>query len=166
MLYIFVEGPDDEKFISNVYSGKFGIHEFVRYAHMNNEKIISFIKSIKCMPSCDYVFLADADGKQLAEKKNCLLDKYPILTEDKIYVVQYEIESWYYAGLDRETCRKLKMKDYVCCTDTMTKEQFNAKLYRLSERQYIMSKMLDLYSIDLAVNRNSSLSDFNLYFSI
>jgi hypothetical protein len=161
MLYIFVEGPDDEKFISSIYGLKICNPKFIKYSGLQNSKIKDFIRSIECTPMCDYIFLGDADGKEVLEKKSDLLIKYPNLSLDKTYIVQFEIESWYYAGIGEEICHKLKLKHYVYRTDALTKELFYAKLSRPADKKYILAEILKLYSIDLAVHRNYSLERFH-----
>ena len=157
MLYIFVEGPDDERYVNRVISPLVGECEVVKYATLTQGKINNFIRSINCMPSRDYLFLGDADGKNISDKKADLLHKYVSLDANKTYIVEYEIESWYYAGLSETDARKLKMKHYVLQTDTLTKEQFYAKMLNISEKRYIMDSILDSYLFPLAVTRNRSL---------
>jgi hypothetical protein len=74
--------------------------------------------------------------------------------------VQYEIESWYYAGVSEDACKKMKLKHFQNNTDDLTKEDFNNKIRRLSDRKSIMLQMLNEYSLGLAVTRNTSLSVF------
>ncbi len=157
MLYIFAEGPDDERYINQVIAPLIGEYKVVRYATLTLEKVNNFIRSINCIPLSDYLFLGDADGKSISDKKEYLLKQYASLDSDKTYIVEYEIESWYYAGLSELDARKLKMKHYVFQTDTLTKEQFYSKMLRISEKRYIMDSILDSYSLPLAVTRNQSL---------
>lgn len=73
------------------------------------------------------------------------------------------IKSWYYAGTSRDDCCRLKLKSYQEDTSTLTKEQFQSKLSRPSERKYIMSQILMCYSKELAQSRNNSFCCFNTY---
>jgi len=162
MLYIFVEGSDDEAYINRVFKHCFPNMIIIQYAKMKKEKVLSFLRSILSIPDSDYLFLSDSDGLDTSSKKEYLLEIYPDLQQEKMYIVHYEIESWYYAGLPQSESLKLKMKHYQEITDTLTKEQFDSKLSRPSDRLLIKSKILDLYSLELAITRNASL---NLFYS-
>ena len=161
MLYVFVEGPDDERFLTKIYKKCLGNYKFIKYAVLSPEKIKKFIQSINCMPDSDYVFFADADGKTIDEKRDILINRYSNLDKNKVFIVQYEIESWYYAGASEEVCQKLKLKHYISDTNGLTKEHFNAKLPQKTDRKFIMNKILEMYELELAISRNTSLSHFN-----
>lgn len=161
MLHVFMEGPDDERFFTKIYGDCFGCFKPILYSGWTHAKINNFIRSITCMPDSDYIFFGDADGKTIEEKKNILLNRYSNLDSSKVFIVQYEIESWYYAGTSATVCQKLKMKQYVHNTDGLTKEDFNAKLPQKTDRKFIMSQILELYELDLATLRNTSMSHFD-----
>lgn len=160
MLYVFVEGPDDEAYFRETFSRFWDVYKIIRYADMKNEKINNFIKSINCIPDSDYMFFGDSDGMEINDKRQLLMSQFSNLSAEKTIIVQYEIESWYYAGIDEFTYKKLKMKHYVFKTDSLTKEQFYSKLARPSDRKYVMAKILTEYSLDLAITRNNSLNLF------
>ena len=162
MLHVFIEGPDDERFFSKIYGACFGTFRFIQYAGWPPAKINSFIRSMCCMPDSDYIFLGDADGKTIEEKKEILTKRYSNLDINKLFIVQYEIESWYYAGASIQTCQKLKLKQYVYNTDGVTKEQFNNKLPQKTDRKFVMAELLELYELGVATRRNSSLSLFDM----
>lgn len=82
------------------------------------------------------------------------------LSIEKVFVVQFEIESWYYAGASEDDCHKLKLRHFIFCTDNLTKEEFQSKLVRTSDKKYIMDSLLDIYSLQYAVTRNHSLMIF------
>lgn len=127
------------------------------------KKISEYLRSISSMPNSDYLFFGDEDGKGIENRKEALLGLYRNLSCEKLYIVQYEIESWYYPGTSRDDCRRLKLKSYQEDTSTLTKEQFQSKLSRPSERKYIMSQILMCCSKELAQNRNNSFCCFNIY---
>ena len=158
-----MEGPDDKRFFTKIYGDYFGCFNPILYAGWPPAKINNFIYSITCMPDSDYIFFGDADGKTIEEKKNILISRYPNLDSRKVFIVQYEIESWYYAGVSTTVCQKLKMKQDIYNTDNLTKEDFNAKLPQKVDRKFIMSQILELYELNLAISRNTSLSRFNAY---
>ena len=164
MLHVFVEGPDDESFFSKIYGIYFGTFNFVQYAGWPHAKINSFIYTIGCMPDNDYIFFSDADGKPVEERKDILLRRYSNLVSSKLFIVQYEIESWYYAGASETTCQKLKLKQYIYNTDNITKEDFYSRLPQRSDRKFIMAELLELYELGVATSRNTSLSIFDSNF--
>ena len=161
MLYVFVEGTDDEKFFSEIFFKSDA--KIIQYSGEKSEKTNSFIRAIKKMPNADYIFLGDGDGKSIPNKSKYLTNKYNQLERSKLFIVQYEIESWYYAGVREDYCRKLKLKKFEDLTDKISKEKFNSKINKLTDRQYIMGLMLEVYSISLAEERNSSFKIFTDY---
>ncbi len=162
MLYVFVEGPDDYTYFDKVFGGFWESYKIITYSHMKKSKLNDFIRSVSSMPGCDYLFFCDEDGKGIENKKAELLSNYNQLSTDRIFVVQYEIESWYYAGASTEICKKLKLVHYQEDTNSLTKEQFDHKLQRPSDRKYIMVQLLLQYSKDLAKTRNNS---FGIFFN-
>lgn len=158
MLYVFVEGYDDKRLISKFLNDcNTGI---IEYASDKKEKTDNFIKSIKSMPYADYLFFADADGKTIADTKAYIKSIYTYIDIDKIIVVQYEIESWYYAGLNQTNHDRLKFKKYVHDTNSLTKEMFNSKLPKLSDRIFYMQQILNCYCVQEARQRNISINSF------
>lgn len=160
MIYLFVEGPTDEQFFTKIVLPIIGPGRFVRYSHERIQKINDFIHSIDRTPYLDYLFIGDSDGKTTEEKKQILLSRYTNLTPDKIVIVHYEIESWYYAGMSEENCKNIKLSNYEFSTDELTKEKFYMKLSRPSETSYVLGRILALYSLPLAITRNQSLNSF------
>ena len=160
MLYVFLEGPDDERFFSKVMAALLGECHYVLYANMPNSKVNNYIKSIDQTPTSDYIFLVDGDGKSIEDRKSCIMSKYTKLSIEKVFVVQFEIESWYCAGASEDDCHKLKLRHFIFCTDNLTKEEFQSKLVRTSDKKYIMDSLLDIYSLQYAVTRNHSLMIF------
>ncbi len=159
MLYVFVEGHYDESFFSKVFFGNNTL--FVQYAQMKEEKVNSYIKSVKRTPGYDYLFFGDEDGKTIQTAADDLLKKYSELEQSKLFIVQSEIQSWYYAGVSENDCIKLKIKNYQYCTDSITKEKLIEKLTKPEDRQYVLARMLDCFSVSLAEDRNSSFKFFS-----
>lgn len=162
MLYVFVEGNSDECFFSKIFFKNVGV-EFFQYAAEKHNKTNKFIKTIKKVHDWDYLFFGDSDGKSISDKSKILTDRYDELEKDKLFVVQYEIESWYYAGVSEDDCQKLDLERFEHPTDKITKEMLISKMVKPSDRQYIMDKMLDVYSIELAEKRNKSFKIFSDY---
>ena len=166
MLYVFVEGPDDERYFEAVYGDffreRFGGFSTVLYAQEKRKKINGFLSNIPNMPDSEYIFFGDADGKSLEERKSDLIEKYTSLSGDRVYVVQFEIESWYYAGVEEASCKDLGLKHYEFRTDALTKEDLCAKFTSRADRVTLMTEMLNCYSIPLAMDRNHSFRLFHL----
>lgn len=164
MLYVFVEGPDDERYFRKIYGGffqeKFGGFQPVLYAGWTSKKINGFLNTISHTQGWEYIFFGDADGKGLEQRRADLAGKYISLSGERIFIVQYEIESWYYAGVDETSCGEMKLKRYEYRTDTLTKEDLYKKFPSRADRIAIMQEMLNRYSISLAVQRNYSFQIF------
>lgn len=159
-LFVFVEGPDDERFITSILSG-YNI-KVVKYAHEKKDSINSYIRSIRHIPNCDYIVICDIDLKSLKQKKDEILSLFPDCETDKIIVSIAEIESWYIAGVDKSTAQAMKIK-YMCCTDTITKEKFNQMVPAKMDRINFMIEILKKYNLDEAPLRNKSLKFFLEY---
>ena len=127
MFFVFVEGVDDERFFKSYFSNRYADLVIIQYANLQKDKIIKFIKSIQSTPDSDYIFLGDEDGETIEGKTEKIMQCYSSLEREKIYIVQFEIESWYYAGLSPENHKKLKLKKYEFHTNSLTKEKFNSK---------------------------------------
>lgn len=160
--FVFVEGPDDERFITSVF-GKDKI-KVIKYAREKKEYINRYIKSIKSMPNCDYIVICDIDLKSLVEKKNAILAQFPDCEAEKIIVSIAEIESWYIAGVDQITSRAMKIK-YVYYTDCITKEKFDQMIPDKIDRINFMIEILKKFNLNEAILRNKSLKYFWEYIS-
>ncbi|MFQ6057194.1 MAG: hypothetical protein ACE5J3_14580, partial [Methanosarcinales archaeon] len=83
-----------------------------------------------------------------------------IIAEDKIIVVVKEIESWYLAGLDENTSKKLGIRKKIRTTNSITKEEFNQLIPKNMPRIEFMRKILKNYDVEIAKVRNRSLGYF------
>jgi hypothetical protein len=161
MLMVFVEGKDDEAFIKSVFADQSKNFHIIQYACMKKEKLNQWLLSIENNPVYnDYLFLGDSDGKSLTECKNDLTAKHRLLKREKIVIVIYEIESWYYAGVDEENRKKLKFLKSIDNTDNLTKEKFLSNLPPQTSKQCIKRQILDCFSAELARTRNKSFDRF------
>ena len=158
MFIIFVEGFDDEQYIKKIFpSSKIKIYQ---YAQKKREIINNYINSLACM-NASYIFLADSDGKSDSDKIGELCEAYSQLDRERIYIVKFEIESWYLAGVSEDYCDKNKIKKYIHITNDVTKEQFDNLLpLNRKTRMQAMLDMLEQYQMSIALNRNSSLNNF------
>lgn len=157
ILYVFVEGTDDQRFFERYYKGL--NVKFILYAKEKTSKINSFIKNIKHIPHADYLLFADADKDCIYHNLQKMLSRYPQLTKDKLIIVEKEIESWYLAGLTEAVCRKLKITRFLD-TNTITKEQFDNILPKRMNRIDFMIELVKEYSIKDAIECNKSFKRF------
>ena len=155
MIYIFVEGADDERFFSNYFAGK--AIKIIQYAKMEKKAINGLIKSLSGK-NIDFIFTADSDGKTVEEKIEQIADKYGV-DQSTVYIVQYEIESWYLAGINDCETRKYGMK-YYSCTDEITKEKFNSMCPKKLSSLTFKIEILKKYDFDLAKERNKTFKCF------
>ena len=158
--YLFVEGFDDKHFFETLYSSSLPDAKCVEYSNMSHSKVNKFLQAIKGMDNVDYLFFCDEDKKGIEAKRATVLNRYKNLESEKLYVVQCEIESWYYAGISELDCKKLRLNHFEYNTDQLCKEKFNSKLRKGSDRKYVMDQMLAVFNEDLARNRNFTFSKF------
>ena len=157
-LFLFVEGPDDERFFQHLF-GK-GKAQYIQYRNNPQKDINNKLRSIKRNPMCDYMFFADADGCEISERVKRIIAKYQDCETDKVCVVQFEIESWYLAGITQEESHKMRIKHFAC-TDSIKKEQFNAIIPKSYARVDFMVELLKRYDYQEAQSRNTS---FRLFY--
>ena len=164
LLFIFVEGNDDERFFNRILSPKlqekYDTVMIIKYATMEKEKVNEFIKSIKAM-GAEYIYVTDIDNSPcVTAKKEKIQKKHPNIGKDKIIVVIKEIESWYLAGLDNEVCKQLKIYNFTN-TDNVTKEEFNDMIIKkFTSRIDSMLEILKNFSIEIAKRKNNSFRYF------
>lgn len=160
MRMIFVEGYYDQEFFNMLFHNNIDDINFKQYSKAKKGDIDKFIKSINCMPNADYLFFADSDGKDIATKKSELQQTYKHLDMSKVYIVCFEIESWYCAGLTHDICNKNKIKYKFCQTDNMTKEQFISILPKKMMETSLTIDILNNFSIANALSQNDSFKYF------
>jgi len=162
-LFIFIEGDDDERFferiIKPIFENKNEVH-LVKYAQKKNEKIFQFLKSIQAM-NADYIFVADNNGSPcITDRKQRIENDFQNIDKNKILVVVKEIESWYLAGIDAGSSKKLGIKSFSN-TEHINKSAFNdLKPKKFNSRIDFMSEILKLFSKDTAKMKNGSFSYF------
>lgn len=162
MLHCFIEGQDDETFFSHIFIQPENI-DFYQYSKKTTLQVNKYIKTLKQM-SEPYILFADSDGDSLAIKKDKILNKYSELSSDKIYIVQYEIESWFISGVDKSFGDLHKFKKYYPHTNLVTKEMFLDCISQSRETKLnIMLSILSVYNCALAETRNNSFANFFHY---
>ena len=135
ILFIFVEGVDDKRFVEKIISpfiqekGNYSLIKPIEYAVKSSQELRKFIQTIAHQSNQNYVLLCDLDsnGDKNATVKSRVekvIEKYgQVLDKDKIVVVKEEIESWYYAGITAEKLEELGLP-FLTNTETLTKEEF------------------------------------------
>ncbi|MCP4356959.1 MAG: hypothetical protein GY796_02945 [Chloroflexi bacterium] len=114
----------------------------------------------------DYMLLHDMDGSPcITQRKEKVHQKSNTCEEDNIQIVVQEIESWYIAGLDENSCALLKLSP-VKTTNTLTKEQFNQIIPFQFQRTDFMVEVLKQFSLDTAVTKNNSFRYFTLKYHL
>lgn len=164
-LFVWVEGPDDQRFVEAILRAELEIHynlvQVIPYAGMKKEKITKFIESIRAIPYASYVFLADKnDSPCISAKKQKLTTKIKSLQTGRIALAIREIESWYLAGLTASGHLQLGIAE-MASTDHVDKEKFDRlRTKGFESRIDWMVEMLRHYSLPQAAQRNSSLRYF------
>jgi hypothetical protein len=170
-MFIFYEGPDDLKFIDNIIKPIFrdkgtAITPIDQYLKKRTI-LASFIKSISSIPSSSYIFMKDLDTYPCIFKRKESIDSdlSHHIDVNKILIVEKEIESWYLAGTDRRTLRRLKVEprdiDVITkSTDNIDCNRFNHFFPRKISRSEILDSLLINYDINVAELRNKSFRYF------
>lgn len=160
MKYIFVEGFDDNNFVSEIIKDKDDI-QIIQYAEKKKEKIEGMIATFDKMND-DYIFLADLDEKREAIRRKEIMKKFKNINCEKIYFSIQEIESWYIAAISDNNKNKYKVKNKILLnTENITKEKFE-NIFR-NRRVTTLEIKLDILSelnLKKAKSRNNSLKLF------
>lgn len=169
-LYIFVEGPDDERFINSVIKPildkKYSLVKVIKYATLSKVVIENFIKTYDKQSSSDYLFLCDMDARGnkllcITKRKAKELNTYSFLNINKIVIVREEIESWYFAGINQQKSEEFKVK-WLTDTHLLTKEAFMKIIPKgFNSSNDFMVEILKNYSLEEAILRNQSLKYFS-----
>ena len=168
LLWVLIEGNDDLEFFDNVLKKLFektGLWDHAKpykYAEDSPEDRASLIDSINAMKA-DYIVFGDINNHPgiTAKKEDLIKEKFKEkITKDKIVVVIKEIESWYIAGLDFRSLRKLGIKKRTCrdleTTDHITKEDFNELIPKGKTRDIFKIEIFEEYDVDISKEKNNS----------
>jgi len=163
-LFILLEGDDDERFFDRIvkpaFQKRYSTIKFWKFSQRKHERIVNFVKSINSMKA-DYIFARDFnDAPCITAKKEKITGKFNQVTEDKVIVVVKEIESWYLAGLDENTSKKIGIRKKIGITDNITKEHFNQLIPKNMPRTDFMQEILKNYDVEIAKGKNSSFGYF------
>lgn len=164
LLFVFIEGDDDERFFEKVikpmFEKKYDSVIPWKYACEKNEKIVSFLRSIEAMHA-DYICLTDNDGSPCVtdRKQKLQLDITNIKTQNVIVVIK-EIESWYLAGINESFSRKFGIKSFTN-TEHINKSAFNDLIpTKFDSRLDFMIEILKYFCADTAILKNNSFKYF------
>jgi hypothetical protein len=163
-LFIWVEGTDDllffEKVLRPIFELRYDWVKVLTYARERAGKINAFLRSVKAMQA-DYIFVTDQHPFScVTQRKARIIETYQACDDGCLQVVVQEIESWYLSGVTETTQQSLKLPQFKN-TDDLTKEQFNQLIPgNLVSRLDIMSRLLDDFSLPLAMQRNRSFAYF------
>ena len=109
----------------------------------------------------DYIFARDFnDSPCITTKKEKITGEFKQITEDKIIVVVKEIESWYLAGLNENTSKKVGIRKKIRTANRITKEEFNQLIPKNMSRIEFMRNILENYDVEIAKRRNRSFGYF------
>ena len=176
ILYLFVEGNDDELFFDRVIkprlSGKYLEIKTWKYSQQTKKNVKNFLTSVRAMHAngvAESIFIADLDeSESLKEKKENLLLAYEFLSENdrecawshswiRLLIVCTEIESWYLAGLGSSDCAQIGVKKALCKTDKISKEEFDRMIpNKFNSRIDFLQEILKLFRIEVACSKNAS----------
>jgi hypothetical protein len=163
LLFLLVEGPDDERFAETVLKELF-LREYadvriIRYAGKTNKYVNNLIKSANAMDA-NYILLTDFNSSPcITHRKNKILNVFRFCDESKIQVVVQEIEGWYVAGLNSQSQNNLKLSS-IEPSDSITKEQFNVIIPKNFQRRDFLIELLKNFSFKFAIKQNTSLKYF------
>lgn len=163
-IYLLVEGINDARFVNRIVKpmlkSKFDSVKTYEYQQNPKDDVTKLIKAISSMNN-DYVFFADINRKKcVCQKKEEIRGIYGIVDEEKIIIVKKSIESWYYAGLNEEQCKKLEI-DVKDQTETIGKKE----LKRMKPQKFeswldFLLEIIKRYSIQIAIKKNNSFRYF------
>ncbi len=169
-LYIFVEGPDDERYMNRIIlpilSEKYNHIKIIKYAVLQPQIVINFIRTFKQQLNSDYLFFSDMDARGdvklcITKRKEKIIAKFSGHIENhKLFIVKEEIESWYLAGISEMDAKRFKIKP-LYTTDTFTKEDFERLIPKKSVTPNdFMIEILNQYDFEKALSHNTSLQYF------
>lgn len=161
-LHVLVEGRDDREFFNAVIRPRlqeqYDHVQIWEYAGATIERRINYIKSIRAMNAA-YLFVADINTSPcITERKGRLVNHHKgMIDAGQTVVAIREIESWYMAGVDDETCRQLGFVS-PAHTDDLTKEHFRTLMPKRFNGSAVdfMAELLREFRVDLARARNRS----------
>lgn len=165
VLYLFVEGPDDRRFVERILGAYVTRdHErvhYIEYAEMADRDLKATIR-VAIKPHHRCIFTHDNDGCPSIEQRiSAILRDHPDLQPCHVAIVRQVIESWYLAGLPDEDAKHLHV-ERLANTNDVNEEAYRHATERISRRSALELKVeiLNRYSIPQARERNHSFDQF------
>jgi len=164
-LLILVEGPSDSRFFDKVVKPEFEREydkvRIVKYSEMRKELVIELIDEFKANDD-HYICVGDVDKAPCisAKKQEMREGKFEDVPDDRIVIVVKEIEGWYLAGLNDDSCKRFGFSP-LSSTDKTGKGRFK-KLQRVkfSSDKNFMLEILKSFDIETAKCKNKSFKYF------
>lgn len=163
ILYVFVEGEDDEIFIKHFFKDVFSHFNriiFWKYAQKKKQDNISLINTVNQIEGWDYILFTDFDSRNsIGERKREMQRRFNNeLDLEKVFVVVEEIESWFAAVIDYSKF-DLKKLGYIKDTQEITKEFFNAQaLGKYHPKTHFLIEIMKSFKLQQGLKRNFSLN--------
>lgn len=165
-IIMFIEGNDDERFFRRIIKPelekKYTIAMHFKYSCKKDLKTNNYLKSIKSMGYCDYIFLTDMNKAPcITAKKKSKLNRYKNIDKNKIIIVIKGIESWYLAGLEEKDSKVLGIP-FLSDTNNLDKKKFIKLIPKKfdSSKTDFMQEILNYYNIIVAKKKNKSCKYF------
>jgi hypothetical protein len=168
-LFVFVEGPDDKRFVERVFRPRLKRATYsnlatIEYAQLPDEDVNAFATGFNSSgANFEYLFLVDRDTHaDLAACRAFVRGKYRAVQEEKVFMVCAEIESWYFAGITPKRLKELGIRYTGRDTDSLTKERFNALIPSAlrNNRVLFLIQILAGFNMSSAKSRNGSFKAF------
>jgi hypothetical protein len=159
-IFILIEGADDEIFFSRIIKPcleqQYNYVGLWQYACEPYHRVTSFLKNIQAM-RFNHLCIADLNNAPCTTfRKSTIGRKFPGLDLNHLVIVTKEIESWYLAGLDAKTCKKLRIS-VPQSTDSIDKEQFERLIpKRFHSRIDFLLEITKYFSINTAKQKSTS----------
>lgn len=165
LLYVLLEGNDDERFFARVLLPVLADEGYRvkvwKYAREKRKRTELFVRAVR-KSGAGYLYVRDIDtAPTIATKKREIRSWYHhAVSEGRIVIVITEIESWYLAGVSGSVLRRFGISEEIESTDSLTKEDFNRIVPDGMSRIHFMRELLARFDTGVAMERNESFSYF------
>lgn len=163
-LFVFLEGERDIRFFNKTIKCLFeyDYHHInvVSYRTKTKKRIKGFISTINHNSSWDYIYFRDMDESPCVSavlvkiKNSC-----DYINLNSVIIIICEIESWYLAGLDRDSSQTIGIPN-IKNTESVSKEKFENLFNKNMPINPIIEKILELWSYEVAIKKNRSVRYF------
>jgi len=114
LLFILIPGDDDERFfrrkLKPLFEDRYDSVRLWKHSQKTNQQIHNLLKSIEAMKA-DYIYVEDINlAPCVTAKKQKMRNALKIVRGSRISLAVREIESWYLAGLNKESLKILGIK--------------------------------------------------------